>query len=284
MLTAIGRLLSARFIDHPILIVGTGRSGTSVLLQAIGEHPFVYALPGEAPFLTSIGRSAQLFEGTDRQSSYFLDALKVPKDYLYDQLRRLGFEVAAGPYFGVRRSVGGILGRSASPIGRRLWCVKSFPTEAVTRGLLALYPSIRFIYIVRNGCEVVHSRTKFTGFAHEDFHQHCRNWAEGVDTYRYLTELPQCCCLTQEALLHDPQKLFSRLFDFLGIPDHPGAADYARTTLVHPLDKDTRTNTDARKTLSEREPPYKHWTQEQKTIFKNICADQMRELGYEIPF
>jgi hypothetical protein len=283
MLNALGRLLSARFLKHPILIVGTGRSGTSVLLQAMGRHPAIYALSGEAPFLTSMGGSAYLFEDAENRD-YYLDSLKVPKAYLYDQLRRLGFEAAAGPHFGLRRSLKGVLGRSPSPLGRRYWCAKSFPSEPVTRGLLALYPTIRFIYIVRNGCEVVQSRTKFKGFTHQGFKQHCLNWAEGVDKYRHLTRIRESCLVSQEALVDDPDALFEKLFRFLAIPEHPGAADYARTTLVHPLDKSTRTGTDARKVLAEREAAHTGWTDEQKSLFKEICGSAMAELRYPVPF
>jgi len=283
MLNAIGRLLCAPFYEHPILIVGTGRSGTSVLLQALGQHPAIYALPGEAPFLTSVGGAAQLFE-TAENRTYYRESLKVSQSYLYDSLRRLGYETAAGEHFGVRQAIKGLLGRSASPLGRRYWSAKTFPSERVTQGLLALYPDVRFVYIVRNGCDVVQSRTKFKGFTHQDFRQHCLNWAEGVAKYRHLTELPRCAQMTQEALLADPKEFFTAVFVHLGLPHHPGPAAFAARTLVHPLDQSTRSDTDARRTLAEREPPYTRWTEEQKALFKEICERPMAELGYEVPF
>jgi hypothetical protein len=283
MLNAFGRLLCAPFYPRPILVVGTGRSGTSVLHQALGQHPLIYALPGEAPFLTSIGGAAYLFEAGDN-STYYRESLKITKDYLYDQLRRLGYEVAAGRRFGLKGMVKGLLGRGPSPRGRRYWCAKTFPSERVTLGLLALYPELRFVYIVRNGCDVVQSRTRFKGFTHQDFRQHCINWAEGVEKYRHLTELPQCALVTQEDLLADPRVFFTLLFNRLGLPDDPGPAEFAATTLVHPLDQSTRTHTDARRTLQSREPPYAQWTEEQKSMFREICERPMRSLGYEVPF
>ena len=75
-----------------------------------------------------------------------------------------------------------------------------------------------------------------------------------------------------------------QLFRFLEIPDHPGAADYAKTTLVHPLDKSTRTDTDAREILAGREAAHARWTDEQKSLFKEICGSSMVELGYRVPF
>jgi hypothetical protein len=137
---------------------------------------------------------------------------------------------------------------------------------------------------VRNGCDVVQSRTKFKGFTHQDFRQHCINWAEGVDKYRHLTELTRCALVTQESLLADPKAFFTHLFGRLGLPDHPGPAGFAATTLVHPLDQSTRTDTDARRTLADREPAYARWTAEQKALFTEICARPMTDLGYKVPF
>ena len=283
MLNLLGRLLCARFFDHPILIVGTGRSGTSVLLQALGRHPKLFPLLGEAPFLTSIGGSAYLFEEQEN-SRYYLDSLKVSKPYFYHQLKRLGFEAAAGPHYGLKLQIKGLLGYSASPLGRRCWCAKSFPSEKVTSGLMALYPGIRFIYIVRSGLDVVHSRTKFKGFTHQNFRQHCINWAEGVDKYRHLTRLPQAVQVTQEALRGDPQAFFAGILDFLALPASNACADYASTTLVHPLDQTTKTGTNAQDILSRREQAHAHWSDEQKNTFKEICGPGMLELGYDMPF
>jgi hypothetical protein len=283
MLNILGRLLSVPFFDHPVVVVGTGRSGTSVLLQALGKHPRIYALPGEAPFLTSIGADAFLFEHAENRD-YYLDSIKVPKDYLYDRLRRLGFEIAAGPHYGLKRMIKGLLGASETPLRRKLWCAKSFPGEQSTKGLIKLYPTIRFVYIVRNGCAVVQSMTRFKGFARDDFRRHCLRWAEGVDKYRYLTELPQSCQVAQESLVASPKDFFELVFDHLELPNHPAAAEFTATTLVHPLDKATRTDTNVKTALVEREPPYAHWTGEQKAMFKEICAQPMSELGYEVPF
>lgn len=283
MLDLPGRLLSAPFFNCPIVVVGTGRSGTSVLLQALGHHPHIYALPGEAPFLTSIGGSAQLFDGADN-SGYYRDSVRVPLSYLYERLRRLGFEVATGPNFGTARLLKGLVGLAPSPLGRRHWAAKSFPSERVTAGLVTLYPRIRFLYIVRSGLDVVQSRTRFKGFSHQDFRQHCVNWAEGVDKYRHLTRLDRCHCTTQEALLADPETFFSGILQFLALPQHPGPAAFARSNLVHPLDESTRTGTDPRKALAEREPPFAGWSAEQKAAFKEICGPGMAELGYEVPF
>jgi hypothetical protein len=283
MLSLVGRLLTRRFFDRPILVIGTGRSGTSVLVQALGRHPLIADLPGEAPFLTSIGYSAYLFEA-HQDRKYYRESLKVTQDYFYDQLRRLGFEVAAGPHYGLKLFIKGLLGRGPSPLGRRFWAAKTFPEDDSAQGWLSLYPGAQFIYIVRNGCDVVHSMTKFGGFSQRDFRQHCLSWAEGVEKYRYLTDSAHAMLVRQEELLNEPEALFTRLFEFLEIPNDSGPADFTRTTVVHPLDKQTQTGINPRTELQHRQPAHEKWTTEQKTIFKNICEPGMLELGYKVPF
>lgn len=278
-----GKFLVRKFLDHPILVVGASRSGTSILLQALGRHRLIYAMPGEAPFLTTIGGSAHLFELSENRS-YYLDSIKTSREYLYGQLRKIAFEVAAGPHFGLRRMAAGLIGRGASPIGRRFWAAKSFPSEPVSQGLLRLYPDIRFIYIRRNGLDVVQSRTKFHGFNSKDFRSQCSEWARSVEKYDHLSHLEQAISVKQEDLLEDPVRFFDTIHDFLELPPDPGPADYAESTLVHPLDQNTQHQTSAREALATRPPAWEDWDEEQRTLFKQICGNAMEKAGYEIQY
>lgn len=283
MLDMIGALAVRKFCEHPIVVVGASRSGTSILLQALGAHPKIYAMPGETPFLTTVGGTAHLFEdGANRD--YYLDSIKVPKDYLYRHLKKLGFEVAAGPHMGWHRMLKGLLGRGESPLGKSRWAAKSFPSEPVTQGLLHLYPTIRFIYIRRNGLDVVQSRTRFHGFNKNDFETQCVEWAKSVEKYAHLNRFDQAVSVRQEDLLNQPEAFFQEVLKFLALPPHPGPADYANSTLVHPLDQNTEHSVSAKQTLAARPPAYADWTGEQKDLFKAICSSAMEQAGYEIPF
>ncbi len=238
---------------------------------------------GEAPFITSVGGAAYLFEyASDRD--YYIASLRYPKEYLYHSLRTLCFEYAAGKHYGLKLVLKGILDGDRSHLNKDYWCAKTFPDTKVAKGLIKLYPNVKFLYIIRNGYDVVHSRTKFSAFSHQDFEKHCREWSNAVDKYGYIKHLQCATMVRHENLVQHPEQFFENIFKFLGVQNHPRPSTYVRNNLVHPLDKPTQTVTNVKETFSKRQPPYETWSQEQCEIFKNICGGKMEEVGYDIPF
>lgn len=278
-----GKLFSRRFFYSPIFIVGCGRSGTTVLLQAMGKHPHIISMPGEAPFITSMAGAAYLFEYADNKD-YYLNSIRVTKDYLYKHLRRLSFEVAAGKNYGLKMSIKEMLRSGQSIFKKRFWCAKTFPNINVYKGLCVLYPEAKFIYIVRNGCDVVQSMTKFSGFYDNAFEEHCKAWVRAHNNFGYLQTSKSGILVRHEHLVEKPDEVFEKVFSFIGIEYYENSANFVRDTLVHPLDKPTQSHIDVKTALCKRRPSYENWTQMQKEMFKSICGDTMNKLGYEVPF
>jgi hypothetical protein len=279
----LGKILTRNCFHNPIFIIGASRSGTSVLLQALGKHPKILSMSGEAPFITSMGGAVHLFEFAENRD-FYLQSIKVTKDYLYNSFRRLSFEVAAGNNYGLKMIVKDILCGDLSLLWKRYWCAKTFPDYAVSKSLMQLYPKGKFVYIVRNGCSVVQSMTKFSGFREQSFEKNCRSWAESVEKYRYLLTLESAIVARHEQLVEDPKEIFQKIFSFIGAGYNEKPADFIKTVLVHPLDSSTKTGVDVKNVLNARKPPYENWSSEHRDLFKNICGNGMRALGYEIPF
>jgi hypothetical protein len=283
MTSSLGRLLSRTFSDHPIFIVGVGRSGTSVLKRALGAHPAMIACDGESPFVAKVASLVGSFE-TWEGREYQRDALRIPLDKLYDALRRLCLEAAMGPSFGLRRLMREVVETRRVPFAIHCWCAKTFPDQGEADCLLRLYPHARLIYIYRNGFEVVRSRTRFGRMSQRTFDDHCRAWAEGADRYAYLSELEAAITVRQEDLLAHPEETLGDIQRFIGIEPSPRPAAFARTTLVHPLDEPTRTTAGVAGELSRRQPAYSEWSVDERERFRMICGPAMQRLGYEIPF
>lgn len=286
MLDWLGRFASARFIKCPIFIVGASRSGTIVLLKAMGRHTRILSTPSEDPFITDVGGMVHSLEFCNEvEKKYYQDTLRISQEYIYDSLRRLAMESALGPHYGLRQLIKLAVINKVNPLAKRYWCTKTFPGKNVAQGLMRLYPEARFIWIVRNGVKVVHSRSKFPAFRDLPFEEHCRHWADTVGRFSYLLDLPGAVVVHQEELVEDPDRVFRRIFDTFRIDYDPRPANYALTHHVHPLaDETTTKGVDIKKILSERPPAYQEWTQEQMRVFKDICGDAMQLAGYEVEF
>ena len=278
-----GQLLTSKCLNAPIFIVGAGRSGTSILLQSLGKHPSIHSFPGEAPFITSIGGNASLFDPDLNKDNvdYYLDSLKIDIDYLYNLLGKLGIETAGGKYYGLTNILRSYWNNKSLKI-KSHWCSKTAPTQKVANGLLNVYPDAKFIYIMRNGIDVVHSRTKFHGFCNNEFQHHCQAWSNSITKYRYLSGHTRALCVRHESLLSDPIAFFNEIFDFLNLEYCNKCTEYVSNTLVHSLDKHTQSDINALERIKSRESPFNTWTTEQKNLFLSICGEAMDEMNYKI--
>ena len=286
MLDQLGKFSSAPFIKSPIFIVGGSRSGTIVLLKAMGRHTRILSTPSEDPFITDIGGMVHSLEFCDEvEKKYYQDTLRIPQGYIYDSLRRLALESALGQHYGLRQLIKLAVRNKVNPLAKRYWCTKTFPGNNVAQGLMRLYPEAKFIWILRNGVNVVYSRCRFPAFRDQSFEDHCHHWAGTIERFSYLLQMPGAVVVHQEELLDDPDRVFRRIFEEFGIDYDPKPTEYALTHHVHPLgDESTTKGVDIKKTLSERPPAYQDWTDKEKKIFKEICGQAMLLAGYEIEF
>ena len=286
MLGWLGKVVSSRFFNSPIFIVGGSRSGTIVLLKAMGRHCQILSTPSEDPFITDVGRMVHSLEFcSEIEMQYYLDTLRISHGYIYDILRRLALESALGPHYGLKHLIKLAVGKKVNPLRKRYWCTKTFPGKNTAQGLMKIYPEAKFIWILRSGVNVVYSRCKFPAFHDRPFEEHCRHWANSIARFNYLLELPAAVVVHQEDLVDDPERVFHRIFEYFGIDYDPQPTDYALTHHVHPLgDESTTKDIDIKKTLAERPPAYQEWTQEQMGMFKDICGEAMQMAGYKVEF
>jgi hypothetical protein len=281
-----GKLLAKSFVDNPFFIVGGSRSGTIALLKAIGEHPLILATPSEDPFITDVGRMAyDLAHASDEDAYYYERSVRISRDYVFAALKRLALESALGPHYGLRYLVTASIRERKNLAARRFWCTKTFPGERTAQGLMALYPDTRFVWILRNGMNVVHSRTKFPEFRDLDFSEHCRHWSSSIQRFSYLSRIPEATVVHQEDWTENPDEVFRRIFGLIGVPYHPASTQYALNTHVHPLaDQSTTKGVNVKEVLKQRRPPHESWSSDQRATFKEMCGEAMALAGYEVPY
>lgn len=284
------RVLNWRYYHRPVFVVGTGRSGTTVLLEALGAHPNLLAAWGEAPLIRDYGRLAREFAADDTNGEYLRATNRLSERRYLSTLRRLAFETTfgrdGGLYMRSRATAERLVKYRRSPLRPSTishWCAKTFPDAASFEGLMTLYPQARFLWIVRNGLDVVHSRTRFKGFRSMGFASQCQTWANSIETYSWVAETDRALELRHEDLVSDPVAFFKRVHDFIGVRQHPGPAKFSRSTLIHPLDQKTQPAADVKDALEKREAGWMEWSEEQMHAFREICGQAMESLGYPMP-
>ncbi len=286
MLSSVGKFASRKLLNNPVFIVGGSRSGTIALLKAIGQHPMILSTPSENPFMTDLGRMAyDLGHATELDKDYYQKSLRVSQAHIFDSLRHLALESSLGPDSGLKFLASNAIRHRVNIFAKRHWCTKTFPGEKTALGLQVLYPDTRFIWILRNGMNVVFSRAQFPEFRGLEFHEHCQHWADSIQRFAYLRRMPEATVVHQEDLADDPDTVFRRIFKLIGVPYHAASTEYARHTHVHPLaDLGTATGVDVKQVLKARKSPHESWNTEQRAIFKDVCGEAMALAGYELPY
>lgn len=265
----------------PVFVVGAPRSGTTALGKAIGRHRDFYA-GDEVLFLDDLAggmRLGALHERwASRPSSSWLRREQVSLDALLASVG-LGINVLL----------------TAGSDGRR-W-VDHSPSNALMLPTLArMFPDARFLHIVRDGREVVHSMLHMShtvtaevaermgqqAFLPEwtrDFRAACETWRTHVASASAFASARPDRCLTvrQRALETDSAGTMASVFQFLDAP-YDGRS-------VHVLRR-RRINSSfappggCRPDEYHRPEPTATWTSEQWRIFLDVASDTMAELGF----
>ncbi len=284
MLSVLGHILAYGYYSRPIFVIGAGRSGTTALVRAMGEHPRIFTVERESPFIGHVGQLGY-YLSPEQFAHYYQENQMLPSDDVIRRLARLTFESCRGSQFGLNDSLSRLRKGDLSLIRAKHWSAKTFPNQEEFLGLRRLFPRAKFLYILRNGMDMVQSRTRFSGFKAHGFLDHCRTWTMNVDKYTYINDYPDAALeIRQDELISNPEKIFNQIFGLLTLEHHCGPVDFITNTIVHPLGQETRENVNVRAVLLERRPSWSEWDELEKETFKKVCGENMQRTGYEVPF
>jgi hypothetical protein len=251
--------------DHPspLFIVGSPRSGTSILVAAL-LHTGAYHGFKEGNFL---GLLEQLHRTTD---SYFATFWSDNPRLMLSRVDRRAFKAGLSDLF--RRII-----ERENPVAP--WLDKSGNSEVIRLipVLLELWPSSHFIFARRRGIENIVSRRK--KFPEHSFEFHCKDWASNMSAWRRIRrDLPALRCLEVEQLdlVREPERAAAELGDFLGF------SAGQRTGLVaafrHERPEQTAADS-AERVLSLRTAG---WSPQEVALFMQHCNPEMERFGYSL--
>ncbi|QYK47849.1 MAG: sulfotransferase [Phycisphaeraceae bacterium] len=285
MLHAQVPLPSTRPPTHPYdrvpltILSGVGRSGTTILRQALSKHPDL--------------------DSTDLENNIILDLLEAASRNRTIPSRFHALRVPEAIY---EAHFAALLLRLLWPCPRartpeRLLAYTNLRPQGADQ-LLRLFPHARIIYIVRNGIEVVGSRLRFAPFQDRDVGSHAETWRVAHDMARWGEKRREFLLVRHEWLLapDGPERMMDTILPFLGLTRHQPCTDHFRSELVHPtsdrpgsiLEAKALTPADPTKpinlSLRDRAERWKDWNPDDRLAFDRTCAEAMAYFGYTVPW
>ena len=263
---------------EPVFIVGMNGSGTTMLLDSLGNHPELFAYPRESRVIPN------LISNIDRYGD-----LKIDENFLYLWHSVLGIPAFRGKKYkspkpplpsnwrDFPRNIAAVLDAVfryfAIKQGKSKWCEKTPQHVQHLQSLHAVFPDAKFIHMIRDGRDCAASlhrrwrrRPELTIYRWEKVIQESRKQAINLDGY-YLE-------LKYEEITSDPEKWMNTICDYLGLPFHESM-----------LLSNKRQSRDRLKSKRIEKNPY-NWSQyfEENTVKKleRIAGSCLQDLGYQI--
>jgi len=246
----------------PLFIVGSPRSGTSVLVDAAFAAGYQGFREGNLlsllqPIRDQVSTHFQRF-GTDNPR--VLTAHLRPET-LYRAIAEA-----------VKQTV-----QSLNP--ERPWVDKTCnnPMILVLPDLVALWPDCRIIFAKRRGIENVRSRLK--KFPARDFTYHARDWALTMSTWRQVREQFEpwrYCEIDQRDLIARPQAAAAEIGALLSLD----ASAQGRMTHIFVTLRPQQTAPGTAEQVVSLENA--GWTEDQTGEFLRTCGEEMEAYGYTL--
>ncbi len=258
-----------------IFIIGSPRSGTSALAEALSKHPKLWA-SAELVLLLRLLRTPWLKQQFD-ETLNTLDEGAWLKDL------KISYEEYAA-------SIGkGLDALWRSRSGGRDWVDSTPAYTLIVPELMVYFPQARFLHMLRDGQAVVNSAL-LTGFPYEQFKEFkaaCEMWNFYANLgHKAAQDHPgRVLEIRHEHLTGSTEAEFERIFAFLGLEACAGPSTFIRTRRVN----SSYLNVDkgdlqykVKNPADMPQKPWRDWSVKQKKQFAEICGETMRALGYTL--
>jgi Sulfotransferase family len=224
----------------PVFVGGTGRSGTTVLAQLIGEHPLYAQIPYEArfhaepmglpgvisgrvsleEFLTLMRERWLKFTPAGRKGG--LDRFVEPEQF-ERALEQFANRFPRRPVEAARQLVRNLLDPVASKAGKPAW-VEMTPRNALHAGTLhKLFPEMKLIHIRRTGKDT--ARSLVAKGWQPNMTEAIKWWADRIRAVRRSTKrIPSENLLViwlEDLVKRNREGSYRQLLEFLAIEDDP---------------------------------------------------------------
>lgn len=210
---------------EPFFIVGSGRSGTTLLRRILQATPGVHV----PPEMHALGECIRVYRRNRALPWPELVRTALAPLAFDPEFGRFGVDLARlaadldalpAPARSLARVLDALYRRHAEERDRPCarWGDKTPLNAFALEPIAAVFPRARFVHLVRDGVDVAHSYVE-AGLQPDVFAAAAR-WRESIGAVeRFATRRPQHChTLRYEALVSDPASVLPALFAFLDLP------------------------------------------------------------------
>jgi glycosyltransferase involved in cell wall biosynthesis len=266
----------------PVFIIGSPRSGTSILAWSLAQHSALW---------------------TEAESDIFYYLLK-------DGHLERAFETSVGRPDGTWLANQGVdleqflahvgLGLNALMTGTSnglRWVDQTPANTLVVDRLAQMFPGARFLHILRDGRRVVHSMVNFHRAIADpetaerlksagrlppwttDFRDACRTWVRFVDIASDLCRRhpERAHTVANERLITAPEDAIREVLEFLDAPQESAPAEFLRTNRINSSFAASGKSDQSPPALTE---PWLEWLPEQRQVFYDEAGETMIASGF----
>jgi hypothetical protein len=216
-------------INKPIFVVGSPRSGTSILTWCLGQHPNIFPVPESnwmGEFAINVASSYQI--GAARENRTVLSAMDISRAEFFANFGHAINDLILGhrKHLERKRDLEGTLNRKHSTSEPKARWVDGTPEYSLhIHGLRKLFPEALFVHIVRDVDSVVRSMLNFHRVAGT------RLVTSEEQAYKYWLRMVDACLKAEQsygprviyrlqyaALIDNPEAAIRSLLDFVDEP------------------------------------------------------------------
>jgi hypothetical protein len=285
--------MSVTLDERPVFIIGSERSGTTLVLAILACHPRIavpevtWYYPRFRPYLHTYGDLGDLanFNTLAHEMAY---GLHVPLWNMTDAnpatfgneiaTRALDFEQSFGGVFSA------MFARYCDTVDKPRWGEKTPGNVFYIEQILQDFPNAQFLYIYRD-CRDASAEFIDSQFGPTDAYSAALMWRDGqqaVKPYREGLPADQWFNICYEDFVRDPVTMLQDMCRFLG-EDYDDAMMEFHTTPVAQRRGKTKDNWALAHPISDRHIGIyrQQLSLDQQAIMSGVAGDMMRDLGYE---
>jgi len=275
----------------PFFIVGSGRSGTTLLQALIDAHPNL-AIPPESHLYDRIAPVFDTYGDLTLQSNRLHFIADLLADAYIKQWRldvtpeEIEARVIRGDRVGV---IDALFWLYAKRHGARRWGDKTPDHIRCLDAIRADFPDAKLIHLVRDGRDRAEARRRMIWGPSTPFGM-AREWRDEVMLWKVFCDkhgTDGTLVVRYEDLVREPRETMKRIFEFLDEPYVDTVSSYASTPLTRTL---STTQSEWHSSLgrgisAKKVGIYKRaLTRREIEIFESVALDALVEYGYRPEF